>query len=115
MPTYYNRNTKQTVVTAESSARLEAKAEADSARIAAMKPEDSSVLARAGEGLADTDDAAKQAVEQDREAEDDGGEPEQPSKSGKTEAWRRYAVSQGASEDEVADLNRDELIARYGK
>lgn len=40
---------------------------------------------------------------------------EQPAGNASTEAWRDYALTQGATEDEVADLTRNELRELYGK
>jgi hypothetical protein len=40
---------------------------------------------------------------------------EQPARNASTEDWRGYALTQGATEDEVADLCRNELRDKYGK
>ena len=40
---------------------------------------------------------------------------EQPSGNASTADWRAYALTQGATEDEVADLSRNELRELYGK
>lgn len=37
-----------------------------------------------------------------------------PAKRAKIEAWRDYAVARGASPEEAAELNKDQLIERYG-
>jgi hypothetical protein len=38
---------------------------------------------------------------------------EQPAGNASVEAWRAYALTQGATEDEVADLSRNELRDQY--
>lgn len=50
-----------------------------------------------------------------------GGEPvvpaeavEQPAGNASAEAWRDYALTQGATEEEVADLSRNDLRDQYG-
>lgn len=40
---------------------------------------------------------------------------EQPAGNASAEEWRAYALTQGATEDEVADLSRNELRDLYGK
>jgi hypothetical protein len=40
---------------------------------------------------------------------------EQPAGNASVDAWRGYALTQGATEDEVADLSRNELRDKYGK
>lgn len=40
---------------------------------------------------------------------------ERPAGNAKRAAWARYALLQGASADEVADMGRDELRAKYGE
>jgi hypothetical protein len=40
---------------------------------------------------------------------------EPPSGNASADAWRDYALTQGATEDEVADLSRNELRDLYGK
>jgi hypothetical protein len=92
---------------------LEAKAAEDSARIAALKPEQSSVLNRAGvdDGIPDPDD--------DTDGEPSGEEPDaakRPTKSAKVAEWRAYAVDHHqADQADVDAMTRDELIARYGQ
>jgi hypothetical protein len=39
---------------------------------------------------------------------------DQPAGNASTEDWRAYALTQGATEDEVADLSRKELRDKYG-
>lgn len=39
---------------------------------------------------------------------------EQPARNGTKAAWLAYAVSQGADEDQIHDLTRDELAEQYG-
>lgn len=39
---------------------------------------------------------------------------EQPAGNASAEAWRAYALTQGATEDEVADLGRNDLRDQYG-
>lgn len=39
----------------------------------------------------------------------------QPAGNASAEDWRAYALTQGATEDEVADLSRNELRDTYGK
>lgn len=39
---------------------------------------------------------------------------EQPAKNASQADWRAYALTQGATEDEVADLGRNELRDKYG-
>lgn len=50
-----------------------------------------------------------------------GGEPvaevepvEQPAGNASTEEWRDYAIAQGASAEQVADLTRNELRDQFG-
>lgn len=40
---------------------------------------------------------------------------EQPAGNASADDWRAYALTQGATEDEVADLSRNELRDQYGK
>lgn len=39
---------------------------------------------------------------------------ERPAGNASAEDWRAYALTQGATEDEVADLSRNELRDRFG-
>ena len=39
---------------------------------------------------------------------------EQPAGNASAEEWRAYALTQGATEDEVADLSRNALRKQYG-
>lgn len=39
---------------------------------------------------------------------------EQPAGNASAEEWRSYALTQGATEDEVADLSRNELRKQFG-
>lgn len=101
---------------------LEAKAEADSARIAALAPEESSVLNRPGMKPSDAE-AAEDAAEDDEALadtpDDSADSPEEvkaPAKSARVADWRTYAIEQhDADPDEVAGMTRDELVARYGQ
>lgn len=45
---------------------------------------------------------------------DNGDEDSAPAKSALKEEWVKYAVSQGASEDEANDSTKEELIEKYG-
>ncbi len=107
---------------------LEAKAQADSERIAALAPEQSSVLERAGvdDGIpepkqADPDESGPDRTDRDveedaeeEEAEEEG--PAQPAKSASVGEWRTYAVeARDADADEVAGMTKSELISRYGQ
>lgn len=63
--------------------------------------------------------AAQDEAETDHaEAATNGGEVtddiEQPAGNASTEAWRVYALANGASQDDVADATRDELRGQYG-
>lgn len=65
----------------------------------------------ADEDLEDQDDQDDQDDEGD---EGDEGEPlEPPARNASAAAWRDYAVEVGADPAEVADLGRDELVARF--
>lgn len=46
----------------------------------------------------------------------DGDDPsgvERPKGNASTDAWRAYAIAHGMAADEAANLNRDEIVARY--
>lgn len=40
---------------------------------------------------------------------------EQPSGNASAEDWRAYALTQGATEDEVSDLSRNDLREQFGR
>lgn len=116
---------------------LEAKAARDSARIAAAAPEEEGVLTRAREGMPTntyTAGASNAEVELDEDSaevantgngdmtstneptgEQAGEQVAQPKRNASLDAWQTYAVSQGATEDDVDGLSRDELIEKYGQ
>lgn len=123
---------------------LEAKAAEDSAAIAALAPEQSSVLERAGvddgipepeesgdpdnaddvvdtaagrTGDNDRDSDGVQDTEEDTDADTDaeGEAVDRPTKSARVAEWRTYAKSVGGDPAEVDSMTRDELITRYGQ
>lgn len=40
--------------------------------------------------------------------------PSEPAKNASAEAWREYALAEGADPDRVAGMSRDDLIAEFG-
>ena len=40
--------------------------------------------------------------------------PVEPNRGASREAWVEYAVAKGATDADVADLKRDDLVAKYG-
>lgn len=46
--------------------------------------------------------------------EDGGDAPAQPSKSGSRVAWVEFAKAQGASDDDLDGMSRDEIAGVYG-
>lgn len=40
---------------------------------------------------------------------------DQPAGNASTEAWQEYAKSQGATDDDIDGLSRDDIRAQYGK
>lgn len=56
-------------------------------------------------------EASKEVAQAATELTPDGGE--QPAGNASRDAWHAYAVSQGATEGDLADLNRNEIRDRY--
>lgn len=62
----------------------------------------------------DDEDLEDQDDQDDQDDQGDEGEPlEPPARNASAAAWRDYAVEVGADPAEVADLGRDELVARF--
>lgn len=61
----------------------------------------------------DAQDAAETAHTEDAASGDPVVGVEQPSGNASADEWRAYAISQGASEDDVKDLGRNQLRDKY--
>jgi hypothetical protein len=79
---------------------------AEAEKEVAAKPEPEDGVIAAGEAPPVLDDEGNLVVE--------SNEPPRSGKGSGVEAWRDYAKTQGAEDDEVKDASREELIEKYG-
>lgn len=84
-------------------------------RAGAIRPADAGPVEPAPEVVtAPPADTTGAGAGEDDSAGGDDNPPGRPKRTAKTEDWQEYAVSQGMSPEEAAQMSRSDLIEKYG-